>query len=136
MLETIGCASKTDDFSELKAIIFEVPYGPEPYNVAIKDQELDQVLASGAVNLCGGTAVRSFFDFEIALCAGDLPLFVGVREVRIDSISADMELSVVTKSMVYEHRGILSAHRNVLRSWSKICYQTQPPLQEPKGIAY
>lgn len=133
--ESIGIAKRSPSPEEQHGgISFMVPYGATSYDIKLKDVEMDRLLLSGVRKVIGNSAV-SGFDYVVKLERGDLPLYIGANSLQVEGDSgrfhdAKMGVSVVSRSYVNEHRGILLANRSGYDGkWSFIDYEVQPPLK-------
>lgn len=137
--ENIGSATRSPSLEEqYEGIAFTIPYGATGYDVRLEDSEMDLLLNVGLTKLLGNRAV-SGFDYTIKMQGSDLPFYIGANSIQIDSNESGlhdthMGVSVVSQSVVYEHRGILLASRRSWDgNWSLEDYITQPPLKYQDG---
>ncbi len=115
-------------------VAFKLPYGEEEYNITLGEEDLNSLLARGLVKVLENEAL-SGFDAMINLENPDLPLFVGARSIQVTPTTyakplVSMGVSVVTESVVYEHRGMLRVQRDTLGEWSILGYKAEPPLED------
>lgn len=139
--ETIGAAQKSPDdtFNQEDAVAFKVPYGDDEYGILLSDEEMDLLLVQGFEQALGRQALI-VSGYVIKLESPDLPLFTNVRSLDIDSQwwpTINMSVNIMTQSKVYEHRGILLAHRSggEERAWQLDDYDVQPPLKSSRELA-
>ena len=132
----LGRAEKTHEPLEQRegGIAFKLPYGEDEYNITLDEPDLNFLLARGLYKVLKNDAL-SGFDATVELENPDLPLFVGTRSIEVKPTPyarhvVGMEVSVVTQSVVYEHRGILSVERDTTNEWSVRSYKAEPPLKE------
>jgi hypothetical protein len=131
--EKIGEASSPSE----EDVFFILPYGEDRYRIELEDDELDFLLSRGLENVLGKRALTGF-DASIPLPSMELPLYTGARSIDMKTKPShfqeiEMGVSVVTMSMVHEHRGILRVRKDTsLGDWSKLGYETQPPLKDPE----
>lgn len=135
-LEVIGRSSKFEDFSPNEdEVAFTVVQGDLAHSIALTHTELDMVLEKGVQRLLGRKALHNF-DFVVRLESPSLPFFIGVNSLYINSThdkgtKINMDISVVSQSVVYEHRGVLSTiRRGGDAPWLVTGYEQQPPLKQ------
>lgn len=138
--DRIGTAQKNPGVlsqPESAGVAFEVPYGEDKYGITLSNGEMDLLLTQGYEALMGQAVIGSGCVIELE--SPDLPLFTHTLSLHIGkeqgrSAIVNIGVGILTQSVVYEHRGILSASRHGMDgTWEFEGYEIQPPLRDPEA---
>ncbi len=122
---------------EVDGIVFTVPYGSRSYDIGFSNDDMQTLLARQCQKVIGTLATRfGNFDYVIELPSPELNLWAVTQDLTVTPTGhgnhvIDLNVGIVTKSVVNEHRGIVRAHKDPWSEWQLAEYVVQPPLKSP-----
>jgi hypothetical protein len=119
---------------------FRIPYIGNGYDITLSNDEMNEFLGVGLDRLRTNQHMSDLgYDAEIELPKGDLPLDISLESIETHAKKhgekghkqdVNMRLIAITRSVVYEHRGILTSKRlNYDGLWHYMGYQALPKLK-------